>query len=203
MKRLAMIFCLLASSGAWAATPVTKDDLAKCAATANSVERLACFDDLAKQAGVVASTTDTSSPGGGKWNTATNTDPMTDKSVYTAILLSDNGKGRFGDPVALLLRCKDKKTEMFIAWSSYLGSDEARVTFRLDKEPAKTTAWSISTNGKATFYPSSPVSYLKKLVDGKSFVASVTPYHENSITAVFDITGADTALADIRKGCGW
>ena len=48
-----------------------------------------------------------------------------------------------------------------------------------------------------------PVLKLKKFIGGNSYVASLTPYSENSVTAIFDITGAADAFADIRMDCKW
>ncbi len=92
---------------------------------------------------------------------------------------------------------------MFINWSSFLGSDSIATTYRIDKEPAQRSGWTLSTDKQAAFFPGSPVSTLKKLVESTTFVASVTPYNENPVTAVFTTTGAERALTDIRKGCNW
>jgi type VI secretion system protein VasI len=190
-------------TGNASAQSVPDKDIATCAAISSVVERLSCFDDLAKSHKLTATTENTSSPGKGKWFTQTDKDPMNDKAIYGAALTADSGKGRFGDSIALIVRCKNNKTEMFIDWSSYLGLDRARTTYRIDKQKAITSNWSISTNHKAAFFPGSPVSTLKKIAESTSFVASVTPYGENPVTAVFDTTGAAEALADIRKGCKW
>lgn len=204
MKKIVIAITIgLASSSAASAATITKDDLAKCAAEANAVSRLVCFDTLAKQAGATASTTETTRQGAGKWSTRTQTDPLTDKSVYTAALDASSGAGRFGGAVLMLVRCKDNKTEMYIDWRSYLGNDGVRTTYRVGKVKAKTSRWSESTDHKAAFFPGSPVSLLKEIIESDSFVANVTPYSESPVTAVFDTTGAAEALVDIRKGCNW
>lgn len=176
--------------------------VAKCAANTNAVSRLACFDEFAKVNGLAQSTTQTTSTGSGKWITKTDSDPLTDKAVHVAMLESDDGRGIYGQKVALVVRCKDRRTEVYVNWNSYLGSDGIMVTSRVDKEPAAKTYWQLSTDSKASFMPQS-VPVLKKFIGGSSYVASLTPYNESPITAVFDIAGADVALKDIRSGCNW
>uniref|UniRef100_UPI003341D5BE type VI secretion system-associated protein TagO n=1 Tax=Castellaniella defragrans TaxID=75697 RepID=UPI003341D5BE len=202
MKKTAIILCMLASSGAWASS-ASKDDLAVCAAKSNAVDRLECFDALAEKVGATVTTTNTTSKSSGKWSTSTDTDPMTDESIHFAMLRSSSGTGKYGDAVVMTVRCKDKKTEMYINWKSYLGRDTISTTYRVGKDKAKTSKWDVSTDHKAAFFPGSPVSLLKAIAENDSFVASLTPYSESPVTASFDTTGAAAALADIRKGCGW
>ncbi|MDT4849754.1 Type VI secretion system VasI, EvfG [compost metagenome] len=102
----------------------------------------------------------------------------------------------------MTVRCSNNATEMYINWNDFLGSD-AYTTFRVDKEQASKSNWQLSTDKVAAFYPGSPVPLLKKIAGSSSFVASVTPYNESPVTAVFDTAGASSAFTDIRKGCGW
>lgn len=197
---LSTVFLLPTSAQA----TISKDKVAACAAISNTVSRLACYDALAKSEGLVA-TSSTQRSANSKWITNTKTDPLTDKSIYTSMLIADEGKGRYGDPVAMIARCQNNKTEMYIIWDSYLGSDSIRTTYRVGKNPAKTSNWDLSTDSKAAFFPGTPIPTLKEFISAEdpSFVANVTPYNESPVTAIFDITGAEAALADIRKGCNW
>ena len=181
---------------------VPKKEVALCAAEANTVKRLECYDLLAIRHDQAPKETVTSTTSKGKWITKTNTDPLTDKSVFIALLEAESGKGSYGDTVSLLVRCQDNTTEAYINWNTFLGSEGIRVTSRIDKNPAKTSRWDISTDHKASFMPGAATT-LKGFIGATSFVANLTPYSESPITAVFDITGAESALEDISKGCGW
>lgn len=178
-------------------------DLAKCAAIENPVSRLVCFDSLASERGAAPSTKITTSNGAGKWKTSTKIDPLTDKEIHFAALSADTGRGRFGGSPILVVRCQDNTTEMYINWNDFLGSGPVSTTYRVDKEPAQTSGWSLSTDKKAAFFPGSPVPTLKKIAESSSFVANVTPYNESPITAVFDTTGVTEAFTKIREGCSW
>lgn len=201
MKKLlvAALVMLPLSAGA-----VEDKEIVTCASEKNTVLRLACFDDLAARHSLAPSSVDTSGkPGSGVWSTRTSIDPMTDTSIHTAILLAESGKSKYGKSIVLAVRCANNMTELWVSWDSYLGNRDTKVTHRVGKDKPKTAPWSLSTNNQSTFYPGSPVNLLKSIAQSTSFVANVTPYNASPITAVFDTTGADTALADIRKDCGW
>jgi len=176
--------------------------LASCAAEANVVKRLACFDAFTKTSGLAPETVNTSPAAAGKWLTSTDTDPLNDKQVHYATLIADEGRGRFGDRVTMTVRCKNMQTELYINWYTYLGSDGLQVISRVDKNPAATAYWSVSTDSKASFMPQ-PVSTLKKFDGAASFVVNLTPYNESPVTAIFDISGSSEAFKDIRRGCNW
>lgn len=185
-------------------TAVTLDAkaLMKCAAETNTVNRLSCFDDFAKANNLAPSSRDTTTSAGSKWRTSTDKDPLTDKSVHYAILNADEGRGRFGDQISLIIRCKSGKTDAYINWNTFLGSDGLSVTSRIDKTSASTSYWSISTDHKASFMPA-PAATLKRFEGASSFVVNLTPYSESPITAIFDVTGANDAFKDIRRDCKW
>jgi len=177
-------------------------ELANCSGKDNSIQRLSCFDDLAKKHNQVSKTIDTTSTSKGAWTTSTKTDPLTDKSIHFAQINATEGKGRFGEQITMTIRCKNGKTEAYIDWASFLGSEDIKVTSRIDKSPASTSFWSISTDHKASFMPQA-VTVLKKFIGANSFVVNLTPYGESPVTALFDISGGDSAFADIRRDCKW
>jgi type VI secretion system protein VasI len=176
--------------------------LMKCASDTNTISRLSCFDEFSKNNGLIPSSKETTTNLTGKWETSTDKDPLTDKSIHYAILRADEGRGRFGDGVFMIVRCKSGKTEAYINWNTYLGSDGLTVTSRIDKAAASATEWTISTDHKASFIPQ-PVATLKRFDGSSSYVVNLTPYGESPITAIFDITSANEAFKDIIRDCKW
>jgi len=178
-----------------------ESELAKCVGISGDLERLDCFESTLRKRGLMPTETSQKSTMT-KWVKQVNVNPLDDtKTVYLA-LEADSGGGRFGGKVVLLLRCKSNKTEAFINWQDYLGSDNARVTFRIGSASAETKSWSLSTDSKATFIPS-PIDFIKNLMTANSFVAQVTPYNESPVTAVFDTSGLDQEIKELRSTCGW
>jgi type VI secretion system protein VasI len=181
---------------------VPSKELAVCAAKSNSVQRLSCFDDLAKRYGQAPMTIETNLGSRGNWETSTDTDPLTDKSIHYASLSATDGRGRFGEKIRMTVRCKNGKTEVFVDWATFLGSESISVTSRIDKDQAEKSYWSISTDHKASFMPQ-PIPTLKKLANGSSYAVNLTPYSDSPVTAIFDISGAEAAFKDIRRDCKW
>lgn len=179
---------------------IGKDEVEACASTINKSERSVCYDALASRHGLGTSLPPESTEGG--WISSSKQDPLTDETIITAMLFSETGSSRRGDQPVLIVRCSGKNTEMFINWHDYLGSD-ALTTFRIGQEKAITSNWTVSTDKKAAFYPGSPIGALKRIIQSDTFAASVTPYNESPITAVFNSKGSPEALADLRKNCGW
>lgn len=194
-----LIITLLAPLSALA---VEGKEVALCASKKGTVERLSCFDQLADRHGLAPKMVATPTAGKGKWATSTTTDPLTDKSIYLAFLDADQGAGRFGEKIDMVVRCKDNRTEMYINWQSFLGMDSVSITHRIDKSSAVTSTWDVSTDHKSAFMRS-PVAALKQMASSENFIANVTPYGESPVTAVFDTKGAAAALQDVRSGCGW
>lgn len=177
-------------------------EVAICAGEVNTVKRLACFDEVATRHGQAPTSVSTSEGSKGEWRTSTDTDPLTDKSVHFAMLTASEGQGRYGDKIVLVVRCKSGRTDAFVNWQTFLGSDSILVTSRIEKEKAVSSSWSLSTDHKASFMPNPPAT-LKKFEGASTYVVNLTPYSESPITAIFELQGANEALADIRKDCKW
>ncbi len=177
-------------------------EAAACAADKNTVTRLSCFDKLAAHPSQAPSATEAlEKPVSGAWINRVRADRKTGRPAHTAVLLSGPSKNAPGKSMALIAQCANNKTDLWIDWEPYIGNSGAEVTYQIDKEKAKATVWTLST--KASLSPSSPVDLLKSIAQSTSFVVNVTPDKASPVTAVFDTTGADVALADIRKDCGW
>ena len=186
-----------------ASAAVGDSEVAACAAETNTVKRLSCYDSMAAKHELAPATKRTKAQGAGKWQTQTSTDPLNDKSVHVAILDADTGAGRYGETVSMVVRCKDNRTELYINWNSFLGGDGIQSIHRVGKAKAVQSMWTLSTDKQSAFYPGTPIPVLKKMADESSFIVNVTPYNSNPVTAIFDITGAESALSDIREGCTW
>ncbi|MGJ0534796.1 MAG: hypothetical protein ACR65W_16290 [Methylocystis sp.] len=173
-----------------------------CAAISNDVSRLECFDSISARHNLAPHTQLGPISGVGKWYVSSKVNPLDDQSIHYAILDATDAKNRWGKPVSLTVRCESNRTEMYINWNDFLGSD-AYTTFRVDKDAAKKSNWQLSTDKTAAFHPGSPVGLLKRIAKSNSFIASITPYNESPVTAVFETSSAAGAFAEIRKSCNW
>lgn len=132
-------------------------------------------------------------------------DPLTDKTIVAAFLEADEGRSTFGERIALFLRCKDGELNLWIKWGNYLGSDRPTVTLRIGAAPAKDERWRLSADKTATFHPF-PLRLprvIQQLTAAGRFVAQVTPYNENPVTAVFDLTGIEEIAPQVLEPCSY
>ena len=150
-------------------------------------------------------------PDGGSWVTDTSTNPLDDSRTVVAILEATDGVGGLRrEPINLVVRCRSNETDAYINWNDYLGdddsdsirTDEKRVTYRFPPADAQTEMWGVSTDDEATFV-ASPIPLLRALVESDQFVVQTTPFNESPSTAIFDLTGAEAAIAPIAEECGW
>lgn len=145
-----------------------------------------------------------------KWQSRVTTNPLDDTKTVILSLVADAGKSVYGAPVTLLARCQSDKTEVYINWRSYLGSDSRpaehdwkNVTIRIGQASATQEQWGVSTDSKATFAPAWAGNFLKRLLGQDQLVAQVTPYAESPITAIFDIRGLRKPLRELAETCKW
>ena len=181
---------------------VSNPELANCAALLDDLERLSCYDNLAKQAGL--DKPQLSAPGiegVGDWIVTEQVNPIDDSKTVTLILYASTGESRWGKKIPFVARCKSNQTEAYINWNDYLGG-EARVLTRVGSNKASTQNWSLSTDKQASFAPQ-PIDLLKEMAAADRFLAQVTPYNENPVTAIFQTAGLAKALKPLRETCDW
>jgi type VI secretion system protein VasI len=126
MQRIAIaaaVACLLAIFVAPTAVAQDRQAIARCAAIKGDLDRLTCFDDLAKKAGLAGpQPLPVETAGTGKWHVQRDKNPIDDSERVGIALEADSGKNRWGKPIVFVARCESHETEAFIAWGDYLGS---------------------------------------------------------------------------------
>lgn len=186
-------------------------EIASCARLAGDLDRLACFDRIASDAGLDGpQSLPVPTSGTGEWQISRGRNPIDDSESVTLTLQAASGQGRFEEPVVLVARCKSNQTEVYINWNDFLGSDNRSgrskwkdVTIRIGSQDAVRQSWSVSTNNEATFAPDWPGNLLKNMVRSDRFLAQTTPHGENPVTAAFDTSGLANALVPLMEACNW
>ncbi len=202
MRRTHILFAIAFSVPSISLADITDAEFARCAVVDGDLQRLECFDRLARENNLDGPQAEaTGVQGAGKWDVRAETNPIDDSRTVTLVLMADSGSSRFRESVFLIARCQSNTTEVYINWNDYLGS-EAEVTSRVGSATANTQRWGLSTDKQATFHPR-PIAFLRSMLDADRFVAQVTPYNESPTTAVFDVRGLDNAIRPLRETCSW
>ena len=181
------------------------DQLSVCSVLQRPSERLACFDELASRYSRVAKQKnfkEKSGPGAwpGGWEVSETTDPMDDSTTIVLSLKAQSKSGSSGMPY-LLVRCREKRLEIFINWSSYLGSDDSlSLRSRFDSEEPRSYSWNASTDHRATFLSGAMRGeFLRALTTSKRFAAEVTDSQNSRLVAVFETSGLGSLLGTIQS----
>ena len=200
MKKLILaVIGVLTVAAPAMADQVPSSSIEKCVVIEGDLARLECYDQVAKaynlngpqaQAGIT-----------GKWTVDKKTDPIDDSKTVNIFLKADSGGSKFGKPIMLVARCDSNKTEVYIDWQTYLGS-EAKVTLRIGTNDAKTSKWTLKSDKQRSFN-NSPIDTLKEILIADKMVAQVAPFNQSLYTAVFNTSGLDEAIKSLREACDW
>lgn len=182
------------------AQQVSSAALQQCAQIRIAARRLRCYDSLAAKPSPARSA---SVHGRGMWMVTDTTDPLNDSREVILYLDATSGRSVYGQPVNLVLRCRDGDTEVYVNWNSYISEDDGVVTMRVGTDSAEVDTWSVSTNNEATFYHGDPAQLIQRLIKANRLVVQTTPYQENPITAIFDLQGLASSVKPLRDACGW
>ncbi len=188
------ILLLSASVTASAEPQVTNQEEARhCPTIVDDKARLKCFDDLfstkrsePKPVGTARSPSNWSIIEG---------DLNDDVAQFSAGVV-------VGD-AALILRCKEKKTEAaFSTKDTFLGDKTVSVRFRVDQQEPVKEVWQASMNGYAAFAPNA-VDFIRALPEqGRVFVRVVAADGSNK-DANFLISGVSAIRNKIARACSW
>ena len=205
--RSAAAFAILACTGS-AAIAETDREIATCAAIQGSVERLACFDTLAKNRDVAGPKVNVVTKG--EWQVRTETSKIDDSTNVIMVLESANSfKSNMSRTKngAIYIVCREGSTDFGIHMAGEFLSDTGEfgvVTYRLDKDKAKQRSFSESTDNKALgLWQGSGIKFIKELMGASSLILQVTPFRDSAITLEFNIAGLSEAIKPLRQACKW
>ena len=195
MNKLLVSVVLLSLSSAYASN---------CSSIENDIARLACYDKEAVSSDKISDKQkeiDDLKEEYSDWIVNVTESPLNDSKEVTVMRVSNDFEDR-RNPAILMLRCQRNTTDALVSWGEYIGSDDMRVAYRVDKEEAKNVWWNASSNGKASFIPKG-ISFIKSLDGKESIYIEAEKYRGGRVSATFDISGIEDAIQPLREACGW
>jgi hypothetical protein len=102
----------------------------------------------------------------------------------------------------LMIRCKEHRTDLYVALDEYLGTETSTVVYRIDDAPSQTDRWSNSTDGKAAF-ADDPVALARKLSSAKKFFVRMSDFQGTPYDVEFKTPGLAKYLPKVAAACAW
>jgi hypothetical protein len=129
-------------------------------------------------------------------------DPMTDARQTLVNLEAESGTTSVGGPITLQIWCGEGSTGLSVGWGWKLGSERLiDVGTRIGDGEVTTEPW-FNRTGWDTSYGGAESAFIESLF-GQSRLAVQTTTESGPVSAVFDITGIEDAVANVREVCGW
>ena len=183
-----------------------KTRLGNCAAIKAKTERLNCFDVLAKS--VEAKDTGNTRNKGSAWIVSSRVSAMDDKTnVYLLVRAEQEVETKYFGKVRprLWIQCIRGQTKGVLEWGFIVGGGQEAVTYRLDQDKPVATTVSVSEDFSAlvSWDEKRFIPFVKSLFGKKRLLVEITPFSDPPLTAAFNITGTEKAIAPLRAACGW
>jgi type VI secretion system protein VasI len=208
MRMVSLFYGAMAVSCISAAHAETDRGLAGCMAIDNAVNRLACFDELAKSRKAVKQTDNP--PTRSQWAVRVETSAIDDsKNVMMSVQSINEFSGKYGNlaRASMNVACRENSTDVYFIFGDYFMSDHqewGRATLRIDKNPAFSSSMKESTdNGALGLWNGTGVSLLKSIFGKSKLLVRVTPFNESQVTAEFPIAGLEESIKTLRAACRW
>jgi hypothetical protein len=131
-------------------------------------------------------------------------DPVTGARRASAALVAAEGRVWYGDPFTLTVRCDLGITDVIVTWYWQLGPERlVNVDTRIGDAEFTTEPW--FNDGQATSYGRDDVAFIKSLFGETRLTQQVAVKEMGTdlAVAVFDISGIEDAMANVREACGW
>lgn len=141
------------------------------------------------------------------WSLSEGQNPVDDSRIVIATNISTGFEGQRDNIPTLNIQCYSGNTSVFIEWHRVVDydtdNDTVPITIRFGMNRAERQLWLKSNESTGTFVPNDEISFIRKLISVKRFVAQTTPFNSNEVTAVFDLDQTGAAAKRVAAACGW
>ena len=188
---------LLLATGAHA-----QEALKLCRQIKDNGERLKCYDGIDASASNPAGTQADNKEGGAKeagaaWLITDEKSPLDDSPLVSAALASSDDRSH------LLLRCKDRRTEVAVSMTGFIKcGPDVRVTYRVNQEQPVEAAWRPHPSCYLALSPA-PIPFIRALADGGKVFVRMYDNHDAPYDASFNLGNFSKLRSRLAEACQW
>jgi hypothetical protein len=195
MRTTLIIACAIV---VFAAGAQAQDPLKPCRQIKDDGKRLKCYDRLDRSSSNARERMGQSRPGGDTaWIITDENSPLDDSPLVSAALPSSDDRTR------LLMRCKDRKTEVAVSSTGFINcGPDVRVIYRIAQEQPVETRWRSHRSCYLALAPT-PIPFIRALADhGKVFVR-MYDNHDAPYDALFSLGNVSKIRSRLAEACEW
>ena len=197
-----------------AATPAIADDFAACRSIKDNLARLTCYDEAADKAPAAAApTVPANAPKPASptrvW-TFEDSKSLTDDSAE--VVATNESAAVGGKPSALIVRCKEHRTEIFVAaldtWGISMGAGRIAVLYKINDTAPVEQMWDAGQGPASVsfaYYPELEKAreFLVGLPDSGKIFFRVTDDQGATRDMLFVLDGIDEVRTRVGAACKW
>jgi hypothetical protein len=175
-----------------------QDASTSCRQIKDDGKRLKCYDRLDRSS---SNPQERSAPrqGGGDtgWIVTDEKSPLDDSPLVSAALASTDDRSH------LLLRCKDRKTEVAVSMTGFIKcGPDVRVVYRVNQDQAVETVWRPHPSCYLALSPA-PIPFIRALADGGKVFVRMYDNHDTPSDASFNLGNFSKLRARLAEACKW
>jgi hypothetical protein len=182
----------------FAAAAQAQDAATPCRQIKDEGKRLKCYDRLDRSSSNARERLGQSRPGGDTaWIINDEKSPLDDSPLVSTALSSSD------DRAHLLMRCKDRKTEVAVSMTGFIkcGTD-VRVIYRINQEQAVETVWRSHPSCYLALAPT-PIPFIRALADGGKVFVRMYDNHNAPYDALFSLGNVSKIRSRLAEACEW
>jgi hypothetical protein len=175
-----------------------QDASSPCRQIKDDGKRLKCYDRLDRSSSNARERPRQSRPGGDTaWIITEEKSPLDDSPLVSAALASSD------DRAHLLMRCKDRKTEVAVSMTGFIKCEpDVRVIYRIDQEQPVEAPWRSHPSCYLALAPA-PIPFIRALGDGGKVFVRMYDNHNAPNDAVFSLGNVSKIRSRLAEACEW
>ena len=195
MRTSPIIACAFA---AFAAGAQAQDASTPCRQIKDDGKRLKCYDRLDRSSPNAQERSAQRGSGGDTgWIITDEKSPLDDSPLVSAALASTDDRSH------LLLRCKDRKTEVAVSMTGFIKcGPDVRVIYRVNQEQAVESVWRPHPSCYLALSPA-PIPFIRALADGGKVFVRMYDNHNAPSDASFNLGNLSKLRSRLAEACQW